>query len=58
MMMMRVDRGGYPKRDNNMNNARDNNEERVEVIYSAVGDLFGGFYSGDLFGRDLTINIH
>ena len=41
-----------------MNNARDNNEERVEVICSAVGDLFGGFYSGDLFGRDLTININ
>jgi hypothetical protein len=30
----------------------------MEAIYSAVGDLFGGFYSGDLFGRDLTININ
>ena len=38
MMMMRVDRGGgYPKRDNNMNNARDNNKERDG------GDLFGGW---------------
>jgi hypothetical protein len=22
------------------------------------GDLFGGFYSGNLFGGDLTININ
>ena len=41
-----------------MKNARDNKVERVEVICLAVGDLFGGFYSGDLFGSDLTININ